>query len=261
MGAELPEKVILDNVEYQNQWLESITRNFCVAYSTSHWSNEENFQEWSEDRILWKDLWLYMVEEWTMNPDVWAYVSDWPKAAAELWYLEWYAIVKTEQEIKDSIYNKRPVVVWSNQIDWSKWYNDPYVLGWDKGSAHAVVIIWYDDNYEGWCFVIKNSYGDERYDWGKMYLPYRDVWLLFSSKYSLIDKPEPIINYKKEIMDNINIPIAKAWYELGLWNGENPELNITREEAVAVITRALEKLYNGEMTKEQINTLIAKYDA
>jgi len=37
MGAELPEKVILDNVEYQNQWLESITRNFCVAYSTSHW--------------------------------------------------------------------------------------------------------------------------------------------------------------------------------------------------------------------------------
>jgi len=77
----------------------------------------------------------------------------------------------------------------------------------------------------------------------------------------LIDKPEPIINYKKEIMDNIDIPISKVAYELNLWSGERPTEPISRQEATAIIMRALEKLYNGEITKDEINALIAKYDA
>lgn len=42
-------------------------------------------------------------------------------------------------------------------------------------------------------------------------------------------------------MEGINIEDAKKAYELGLWNGQNPTAPITREEASALVFRALQK--------------------
>jgi hypothetical protein len=240
--TQILSKCILDNVEYQNQWLEEITKQMCVFYSTAHGSNEENFLEWSAVRILWKDLWLKALELWRLDPKVWAYVVEWPRTARDLKLIKWWAKVSTIDEIKDSIINNRPVVVWSNSIKWSKGYESPYVLWGDKGSWHCVLIIWYDDDYEEGCFIIKNSYWKEKYDHGKMYLKYTDLWLLFPSKYSLIDSLDPILEYKKNIMEWIDLEKAVEWFELWLWDGKRAREPISRQEAVTVIMRAIEFL-------------------
>jgi len=75
-----------------------------------------------------------------------------------------------------------------------------------------------------------------------MYLKYEDINLLFSSKYSLIDKEDEVISYKKRIMENITIPSAKDAFEAGIWNGLNPQMPATRQETAAMIQRAIEKL-------------------
>lgn len=257
--AELPSKFILDNVDYQNQWLEKITQNMCVYYSTWHGVNEWNYQEWSDERILCKDLWLKALELWRLDVDNWAYVVDWPDTARDLWYLKWRTNVTTLEEFKHSIVNRRPIVLWSNKLKWSTWYKDPFVVSWNSWSWHAILWIWYDDNYEWGCIIIKNSYWSEKYDGWKMYIKYEDFNLLFSGKYSLIDSPDPILAYKKKIMEWINIPMAKVGYELWLYNWLDNSKPITREEAVTVVARAMQKVLNWEITLEQINELAKKY--
>ena len=234
--------MLLDNVGYQNQWAEYLTRNFCVYYSSAHWSNEENFQEWSVTRVKGKDLWLKAIELDRLDPEVWAYVKDGPKTLKDEWYIKWWALCKTVDEVKQSIYNKRPLVTGSNKINWWTANKAPYVLKGNTWPWHAIAIIWYDDDYEGWCLIIKNSYWDEKFDGGKMYLPYKSFDLLFNSKYSLIDKEDAILSYKKKVMEWINIESAKRAFEEGLWNGERPTDSMTREETAAIIMRAIDKL-------------------
>lgn len=262
LGAEnYVSQCILDNVEYQNQWLEKVTKMMCVFYATGHWSNEENFQEWSEVRIENKKLWLEAEKLWRLDVTKGALVEDWPKTARDLWYIKGWAEIDSIQEAKHSIINKRPIVVGSNRIKWSLGYKSPFVLWGDKGSWHAILLIGFDDNYEWGCFIFKNSYWDERYDWGKMYLKYSDFHLLFRWKFSLIDQEDPILQYKKNIMSKINIPMARVGFDLWIWNGEDAGKTISREESVTVALRIAEKVLNWEITKEILSEAISKYKA
>lgn len=260
-GQELPTSFILDNVDYQNQWLDEITKMACVYYSSWHGSNEENFQEWSEVRIDNKELAIEAIKLWRLDLARWAAVSDWPRTIRDLWYISWWAMIEDISWAKASIFNKRPIVVWSNKINWNYWDKAPFVLKWPSGSGHAILIIWYDDNLEWGCFIIKNSYWTEKNDWGKFYLRYVDFWLLFLWKYSLIDLPDAILTYKKNIMDNINIPMAKVGFELGLYNWLDSQKSATREETVTMILRTIEKMYNWDITKELLLETIKKYNA
>jgi len=241
LWSELPSKVLLDNVEYQNQWLEEITKNMCVFYSTWHWSNEENFLEWSDVRINNKDLWLKALELGRLDVEKGAMVSDWPKTARDMWLIKWWALIETVDEAKHSIFKNRPIVVWSNKIKWSLWYKAPFVLWGNSWSWHAVLIIWFDDNYEGWCFIIKNSYWPEKYDHGKFYLKYTDFNLLFGWKFSLIDQEDQILSYKEKIMENIDLEWAKKQFKKGNWNWLNPRDPMSRQEVMAVMYRQDEK--------------------
>jgi len=252
-------KSILDNVEYQNQWLEEITKMWCVFYSTWHWSNEENFQEWSKIRIINKDLCIEAEKLWRLDLIKWASVSDWPRTAKDLLFISGWTLIETIEEAKHSIINKRPIVVWSNKINWSLWRKSPFVLWWNSWSGHAVLIIWYDDDYEGWCFIIKQSYWKDKYDNWKQYLKYSDFWLLYTWKYSLIDSIDPILSYKQTIMDWINLPMAKVGFELWLYNWKDNEKPITREECVTVVVRTLEKLLKWEITLEKFNEIASLY--
>lgn len=254
----LDDRILLDNVEYQNQWLEDITKMMCVYYSTWHWNNEENFQEWSDIRINNKEFWLKAKELWRLS-DSWALISDWPRTARDLWYISWWALINTIDDIKYSLSKNRPVIVWSNKINWSTWNNKPFVLSWPSWSWHAIAIIGYDDNYEWWSFIIKQSYWKNVYDWWKQYLKYIDFNLLYNWKYSLIDSIDPILDYKKRIMDEINIPMAKVWYELWIWNWKDSTNPVTREEDVTISLRLIQKLLNWEVTLDKLNELIEKY--
>lgn len=63
------------------------------------------------------------------------------------------------------------------------------------------------------------------------------------TRYAIFDSKdeEAIANYKKSIMTNITIEDAKKAYEAGIWNGENPEGTVTRQEAAAMCYRAVNK--------------------
>ncbi len=252
-------KSILDNVEYQNQWLEEITKMMCVFYSTWHGSNEENFQEWSKTRIINKDLWLEAEKLWRLDITKWASVSDWPRTAKDLGYITGWTLIETIEEAKHSIINKRPIVVWSNKINWVLWRKYPFVLWGTSWSGHAILIIWYDDDYEEGCFIIKQSYWKDKYYNWKQYLKYSDFWLLYTWKYSLIDSIDPILSYKQTIMDWINLEMAKVGFELWLYNWKDNEKPITREECITVVVRWLEKILKWELTLEKFNEVVSKY--
>ena len=101
----------------------------------------------------------------------------------------------------------------------------------------------YDDNRgDHGQLRIKQSY--DKWDSGHQYIDYNTAMsLIFPSRFSLIDKADPIItNYKKQIMENITIDSAKTAYTNNFWDGTRPTETVTRQEAAAMIERVYEKL-------------------
>jgi len=244
--AILPTWKIIDLwTDYQNQSLEEITKYMCVFYNTAHWTNILNIIEWSEVFSKWKDLWLEAIDKWLLNPKSWAYIVNWPKLLKSKGLIKWYTLIHTLEEIKHSIAQNKPVSTWSNKINWRAWLKAPYILSEWPSYWHAFLIIWYDDDKE--LLTIKNSYWKWKFDNWKNYLKYSDIWLLFNSKYSLIDSEDPILTYKKKIMDWINLEEAKKMFELWYWNWERPTESMSREEVMTVLSRVmkdLEKKFN-----------------
>jgi len=72
-------------------------------------------------------------------------------------------------------------------------------------------------------------------------LRYSDFWLLFNSKYSLVDKEDPILAYNKKIMNDIDLEKAKEWFKLWLWDWKRPRDNMSRQEVMTVLLRTMEK--------------------
>jgi len=237
-GWGIPAKTIDLDTDYQNQSLEEITKYMCVFYNTAHWTNILNKIEWSKVFSKWKDLWLEAIDLWLLNPKAGAYIISWPKLLKKKWLISWYTRVSSIEEIKHSIMNNRPVSTWTNKIVWN--YQKPYIVSWGSSYWHAFLIIWYNDDKQ--LLTIKNSYWKEKFDNWLNYLKYSDIWLLFNGRYSLIDKEDPILNYKKKIMAWINIEEAKTALTNWFWNWTNPTWNATREEVATMIQRAYIKI-------------------
>jgi hypothetical protein len=238
---DLPISKIIDDWVYQNQWLYKETAYFCVAYSHSHWSNIENSIEWSWDRITWLALGREMVKKWLLDTKVWAYIIDWAKTLKDLKFISWFAQISTIDEIKHSIFNNRPVTTGSNTINWKETVNNNNIAVRWNSYWHAFLIIGYNDETK--LLICKNSYWTEKFDKGRFYIKYEDFDLLYNSKFSLIDQQDQsILNYKKKIMENLTLDSAKKAMELGIWNWENPNSPISREETSAMLYRLYEKL-------------------
>jgi len=242
-GIILPKKKVIDlKTDYQNQALEEITKYMCVFYNTAHGTNILNDIEWSlKETIKWKELWLEAIDLWLLDPNAWTYIVSWPKLLKRKWLISWYVKVNWLQEIKQSIYNNRPISVWTNNINWKETKKVPYIAIWGQSYWHAFLIIWYDDEKE--LFYCKNSYWKETFDNWINYLKYSDLWLLFPSKYSLIDQEDPILAYKKQIIDNINLEEAKKMFQLWYWNGKDATKSMSREEVMTVLYRVMKKLW------------------
>ena len=159
-----PKKYLMDKWIYQNQWLEKITKYMCVFYSTAHGNNEQNIIEWSETRIDWKVFWLLAEEKKLLNTKSGTLLKNWPAFAKTLKYTSWYSLVLELNEIKDSLVNNRPIVVWTNKANWSKTKKIPFILQKGTSYGHAFVIIWFDDDYNWGCLICKNSYGKDYQD-------------------------------------------------------------------------------------------------
>lgn len=257
LQKKYPSKYIMDKWEYQNQWLEEITKYMCVFYSTAHGNNEQNIIEGSKVRIKWKDFWLIASQRNLLDLKRWAKIKSWPDLAKDLKYIKGYSLVQELEEIKDSLVNNKPIVVGTNKGKWIAARKSPYILELGESYGHGFVIIGYDDNYEGWCLIYKNSYWENWWDEGKFYIRYTDFKdILYYSKYSLLDEIDPIIDYKQQVMKKINIPMAKVGFELWIWNWQEAEKPMTREEVVTVVLRTVEKVSKWEITGEKIQELL-----
>jgi len=245
-------KKIIDKVDdYQDQSLDIITKYMCVFFSSAHGTNIENNIEGSWIVTNGIDLGLEAITDWTLDPNAGAYIVDWPKLLLKKWLIKWYALVKTIEEIKHSIANNRPVVCGSNRIIWGD--TAPYILKEGKSYGHAVVIIWYDDERE--VLIIKNSYWKDKYDKWKNYLLYKDFWLLYNSKYSLLDKKDDILSHKRTLMNNIEFDEQKILFSLWIYNGKDNNKSITRGETAIMIERCIEKIFSWEITAKRMMDL------
>lgn len=256
---EYPRKYIMDKWDYQNQGFENITRYMCVYYSTAHGNNEQNIIEKSTVRISAKQFWLKAHEQGLLDLEAGTLLQNWPEFAKTLKYISGYSWVKELEEIKDSLVNNRPIVVGTNRASWKSTKRTPFILKKWKSYWHAFVIIGYDDNYEWGCLICKNSYWEKWGDNGNFYIKYSDYRkILFYSKFSLIDEIDPILDYKKKVMEKINIPMAKVGFELWIWNGLWATKPMTREEVVTVVLRTVEKIEKGEISGKIIWELFWK---
>lgn len=242
----LPSICIIDDWDYQDQSLELATKYMCVFYSSAQGSNIQNHFEWSKVRIGGKELGLIAIEAGLLDPKAGAAIQSWPKLLRDKGYIDGWAKVSTMDEIRNSIYNQRPIVVWSNKINWKNARVSPFIATLGDSYWHGFIIIGYDDIERQ--LICKNSYWEEKFDWGLFYLSYDNYnQILFPSKYSLLDSKDELLEYKKQIMEWINIEKAKEAFEKGLWNGLNASQTASREEVATMVLRGLEKLRDGQI--------------
>ena len=223
--------------DYQNQWLEDITKYMCVFFSTTHWVNIWNYLEWWNEILKWKDLWLRALELWRLDLKKWAAIQHWPLTARDEKYISsWYLV--DENNIKQALFDWNPVVVGSNSLIWNKTTPEAGKSYW-----HAVLIIGWNQYW----YIIKESYWKSKRDNWRQYLPYDLFGNLYTSKYALVDEPSILTLYIKKIMENINIEKAKEAFTLWLWNGLDATKPASREEVATMILRWLEKLKNWDI--------------
>lgn len=202
LWTQLPKKVLLNDWKITNQWYARYWY-WCVAFSTTNWINEilYTLKEEKDPIVLFEE----MVSKKLLDIKKGAYIIDWPKTSKLLGWITWYLQVNTLREIKDSLYKKRPLVIWSNKINWSLTKKFPHIaIEWNS-YWHRFLIVWYDDDKQ--LLTCENSYWDT-FDYWRFYISYDDIWLLFPSKFSLyIDKADNFSKLKEYIKEAKSI-----WY-------------------------------------------------
>ncbi len=232
----LPNKIFLADDEIQNQRYKDPYG--CVFYTWSSISNTMNYLAWEPERISGHRLSQIAIQKWLLNPEKGAYIISSPKLLKELGYITWFARCRSLQDIKLSLYHKKPVQTGSNTISWSKTKKNNNIAVKGSSYGHSFFICWYDDEKE--LLKCENSYWPEEYDHWYFYIKYSDLNLLYLSKYVMTDKPNAETLYKEKIKANIDLELAKKGFELWLWNWLNPKQSASRQEVIVMIMRALE---------------------
>lgn len=227
----LPKKYICETGYWQNQKADWYIY-WCVYYS---WAEASNFV--TKKRLLWKD---FIKNSKTRKEWVGDKISNWTKLLLELWIISWYWQVGTLLSVKQSIFNNRPILTWSNTIDWKATkLNKNIAVRW-TWYWHAFHIIWYDDDKK--LLICKNSYWPDYMDKWNFYIKYEDFDLLYNTRHSLIENKELLNNYKAKIMENITLERAKKAFEEGIWNWLEGAKSASREETSRMIYRMYEKI-------------------
>lgn len=203
--VELPKKYVLNNDRTQHQGITEETAYMCTAFANTEWANEILYKRWNNKSHKWITLGRYMVEKWLLDIKSGAYIIDAVKCAKDIWIINGYTTIKTIQQIKESIYKDRPIVVWSNQINRKETQISPFIATRKSSYWHAFVIVWYDD--ERWVLICENSYGN-MFDKWRFYIKYDDFDILYFSKFSIFINDDNFtkLNYLKE-------ELKRFWYK------------------------------------------------
>ena len=210
---DLPSFFVLDDWIVNNQWKSWEYAYSCVFFGEANSINEiyHNTPILNQKQ---KVKWSYIADEAEKNGKLdkktWAFLIDWPKESKRLWLIDWYAWVSSIEEIKNSIFNNRPVWVGSNSINWIETRKDNIVKRW-SWYGHKFIIIWYDDEKK--YLICENSYGKELFDNGRFYLPYDLFDLLYPTKTAnfINDTRFKILDWYLREAKKIN---HKAFYEI-----------------------------------------------
>jgi len=247
-NVEIKDFVCLDDWIIQNQYRDWYM-NWCVYFASSMNDNYCNWRDKMDERSSGSDL---CDKSETRDPNIWDYLINWPKLLKKLWYIEWYfQLSQTIEEMKKVLCEWKPIHTWSNKISWSKIMENNNIIVWCEWTAtwHAFHIIGYNATWNDKidalhhipnnCFICKDS--SNSFDKWFFYLKFEDLNLLYFTKLVFENKLEPILLYKKKIMEDIKIESAKLFVERGYTNWERPQEPITREECWAIFERVLQK--------------------
>lgn len=186
-NKELPKSVLLDNWQILNQakpWYEYA----CVFFASSEVYNTQNDRgnsieaEWLSDKA---------VEKWLLDSNSGAYIQSGPKLLKQLWRITSYARCKNIEDMKKSLADWRPILVWSNSIDWSETRKKWIAVRWNS-YWHGFQIPWYSD--PSWVFICENTYWEDNYVNWLFLIKYEDIDLLYHSKYVFFDYINPIFS-------------------------------------------------------------------
>lgn len=257
---DLPD-VIINNDEIIQDQDEAGYPYWCVHFGSSMSDNHANWQDNNPVRSTWAEL---ADKSPTFHPQVWDYISAWPKALKQLWHIEGYFTVKGLENILLKLSEGHVLFTWSNTINWKQTYINYFTVVIWSSYGHAFQIIGYNNSNKPvqvadfpikappQTLICKNSYKRTPY----FFIKFEDIdRAMYVSKYFFENDKDPILKYKKDIMKNLNMKSAKLAFLLNLWNGKDPSKSITREESATMLWRMIEKLMNWEITPQKIKDI------
>ena len=241
----LPEEFVLTPPTIYNQMAQSDTHMACTRYWMYHIVNAQNAElaRKTDYKLVEVDPRTKWLKYLTVNPSAQTQGATLQSAmdqAKKDRDISWYALCNWDLEMKDSLIHNNLLYTGSADWDW-QYVAQTHTYRTKTGNVigHCVCIC-------GFCpqwWIAFNSLWPED---GLFIIPYSLTNTLFN-RYSIFDSKDEryLLNYKKRIMDNINIEDAKKALEAKIWNGERPTEPASREEVSAMIYRAIQKLMNN----------------
>lgn len=230
--------------QVQNQWAKSKTEMYCTAFTQSHWNDvlEVDMVEWFMNGEQIGDR---MVQLNRLGPKWWAYIIDALKTNKELWFIDWYSLLKkTVAEFEHAIASGSPIATGTNRVNWRQ-----TIANWNivvKGSWywHAFLIVWYDRTKR--LFKVVNSYWPWFMEGGYFYLRYEDIWLLFNGNYALYTDSDEIrkLNEFKDVVESKKSELSKLEVYEYIINGN--------EEYESIVLLAMRIVYNMNITEDML---------
>lgn len=257
--TKLKDFVVNDSWEFQNQYAEWYPMG-CVYYSSSEHDNYLNKRDKIDTRTKGSELCDIST---TWSPIDWDYTINWAKLLKELSHIKWFFAVKTVDEALEILSNWNNIHVGSNSISYSKTKKAPYIAvltGWPWHCFHIIgynntdsVIAYSNHIIPPKCFIIKDS--SNGFDNWFFYIRIVDFYnALFPTKLFFTNDTTLIDNYKKKMLQAMNLDSAKLMFLLGLTNWERPVDKISREEALALNFRVMKSILEGSVTLEDITS-------
>lgn len=223
-----------DKLQIFNQGADPDTLMSCTRQWLANITNGNNILGQNyQDINLAKKEWLKAIE---INPSIknqWDYLQNALKQFVDDKLISGYSVVSTIEEAKAAIDRGNYIYSGSSNWDWASVRNENLYRIRTDGRVcwHAFAFgVAYNDQW----FIGINSYGNDN---GYFLIPYELFDTTFT-KYCIFDyvDQQEIDLYKQKTMEQ-RIERIKA---LGITNGQNPDMNITRKEAMLMIGKLVE---------------------
>jgi len=216
-------------LKIQDQSAKKDTGMACSRFWGIHIHNAQQIIEhWPTfKQIEARGVWLMYLKINSKAEQEGATLQSVLKQLKDLGYIAGFAKCITDEQRKQAIDRGQRILSWSLYGDW--WYVRDHKIYRDRTDGvkawHIYSIIWYDDT--GWEAI--NSFWPSN---GYFKIPYEFTGSLFST-YALIDKDET-----GELQAHKDKLLLEQARNLWIWNWNDPQKQVTREEAVLMLMRS-----------------------